>query len=224
MNNQPVTKQDLSLNGISRPLQVTEIFDTIQGEGPWSGLPCTFIRLAGCNLCCTWCDTEYSSFNEMSIKEIGYEVNHKHVVITGGEPFRQNITPLVKHIINNGYSIQIETNGTLTNPSFPFDKTVVVCSPKTHSLNKKLLPHIKWFKYVVGEEDKISIHGFPTGATQAHSKQAPYVTWSTDRVILMPRDDHFPGQNQRNRDVAVSLVRKFGFRLNLQLHKILNLP
>ncbi|MHA1585232.1 MAG: radical SAM protein, partial [Promethearchaeota archaeon] len=64
---------------------VMEIFDSIQGEGSWIGIPATFIRLSGCNLRCSWCDTKESWENaqEMSIEEILSKVNRKNVIITG---------------------------------------------------------------------------------------------------------------------------------------------
>ena len=224
MNKQPISKQDLSLNGVDTPLQVTEIFDTIQGEGPWSGLPCTFIRLAGCNLRCTWCDTEYTRFDEMYLEEIAKRINHEHVVITGGEPFRQNIRYLINKLAEAGKRVQIETNGTLYVPFIDYGFVTIVCSPKTPTLNRNLLHHIDHFKYVIGEEDLESLDGFPTKGTQGNT-QAPYKSdWFFGEPTLMPRDDKDEEKNQRNTETTIKLVQKYGFRLNLQTHKLLNLP
>src|ERR671911_742595 len=83
-------------------LKISEFFDSIQGEGPYAGTPCVFLRLATCNLKCSWCDTKYTwdwenydistEIKETSIYEIAEKIylsNKKHVVITGGEPLLQ---------------------------------------------------------------------------------------------------------------------------------------
>ena len=87
-------------------LKVHSIFMTIQGEGPFSGHPAVFIRLAGCNLACPFCDTEYTeNAVTMTIPEIRKAVRNAHtvnkglVVITGGEPFRQNIVRLCNRLL-----------------------------------------------------------------------------------------------------------------------------
>jgi 7-carboxy-7-deazaguanine synthase len=101
-------------------MRVSEIFYSVEGEGIEIGRPEIFIRLAGCNLRCEWCDTEYALGNgkEMSIGEIIQEVSKyscKNVSITGGEPLLQKkeLLELVKQLKESGYWIQINTNGTI---------------------------------------------------------------------------------------------------------------
>jgi len=98
-------------------LKVSEIFFSIQGEGYVIGLPSNFIRLSGCNLRCKWCDTKYAweEYTEMTEKEIVRQLNWriKRVTITGGEPLLQNLGTLVAMLDRLGYSIIIETNGTI---------------------------------------------------------------------------------------------------------------
>ena len=101
-------------------MKVSEIFYSIEGEGIEIGRPEVFIRLAGCNLRCTWCDTKYALENgkEMSIGEIIEEVRKypcKSVSITGGEPLLQKgeLLELVNQLKTLGYWIQINTNGTI---------------------------------------------------------------------------------------------------------------
>ncbi len=98
-------------------LKINEIFYSIQGESLYAGLPCIFIRLTGCNLRCSYCDTRYA-YEEghfMSIKEIFDHLSQYHcnlVEITGGEPLCQNATPfLITQLIEKGYTVLIETNG-----------------------------------------------------------------------------------------------------------------
>ena len=101
-------------------MKVSEIFYSIEGEGIEIGRPEIFIRLAGCNLRCSWCDTKYALENgkDMSIGEIVEEVGKypcKNVSITGGEPLLQkkDLLELIKQLKALGYWIQINTNGTV---------------------------------------------------------------------------------------------------------------
>jgi len=119
--------------------KINELFETIQGEGAFTGQPSIFIRLQGCPVECSWCDTKHTWEIELSdqvsttqmlgksqesdhwadlsvdqifavIEEKGYQA--KHVVITGGEPCMVDLTPLCKMLESNGLSCQIETSGT----------------------------------------------------------------------------------------------------------------
>jgi 7-carboxy-7-deazaguanine synthase len=98
-------------------LTINEIFHSIQGESLWAGLPCLFVRLTGCNLRCTYCDTRYA-YEEgagMSIPEIISRIAEHAcplVEITGGEPLYQTETPLlVEKLLELGYEVLLETNG-----------------------------------------------------------------------------------------------------------------
>lgn len=100
---------------------VNEIFQSIEGEGLWAGVPTTFIRLYGCNLHCSYCDTRYacdggkSEFKHLSTDDILQAVEvfgNKHITLTGGEPLLQkHVYYLVKELIHHGHHINIETNG-----------------------------------------------------------------------------------------------------------------
>ena len=98
---------------------VSEIFHSIQGETLYAGRPCAFVRLAGCNLDCSYCDTRYAreSGTKMSIDEIVQRVAERPfrlAMVTGGEPLVQDETPeLVKRFISSGYTVLVETNGSL---------------------------------------------------------------------------------------------------------------
>src|SRR5580658_3582582 len=102
----PIRQQELT-DGQS--LWVQEVFYTLQGEGPFSGVPAVFVRLAGCNLACFWCDTDFESSTwRPTFDELLANIEEKRpaicnlIVITGGEPFRQNIRPLVCHLLDSG--------------------------------------------------------------------------------------------------------------------------
>ena len=102
-------------------MKVVEIFKSIDGEGIRVGYPVTFIRLAGCNLRCNYCDTKYSyeneKFTEMTPQEIYiqvYKLGGKRITLTGGEPLiHKDVKVLVDLLIQKGYEVNIETNGSV---------------------------------------------------------------------------------------------------------------
>src|SRR3954454_9306873 len=102
------------------PMQITEIYKSLQGESTYAGLPCVFVRLTGCNLRCTWCDSEYSFYGgkKMSQDEVLGEIarlspNGGLVEITGGEPMLQEreAVPLMQRLLDKGYTVLLETSG-----------------------------------------------------------------------------------------------------------------
>ncbi|MDH4263452.1 MAG: radical SAM protein [Spirochaetia bacterium] len=102
-----------------KKLDITEVFQSIQGEGHYSGIPCSFIRLTGCNLLCKWCDTTYAYKNgeSLEINDIINEINifnNELVEITGGEPLLQdNVYDLIDYLHQNNNRVLLETNGSL---------------------------------------------------------------------------------------------------------------
>jgi 7-carboxy-7-deazaguanine synthase len=100
-------------------MQITEIYKSIQGESTHAGLPCVFVRLTGCNLRCSWCDSEYTftGGHRMSMEEVLEEVEQLSpgglVEITGGEPMLQEkeVVPLMQHLLDDGYTVLLETSG-----------------------------------------------------------------------------------------------------------------
>ena len=95
---------------------IVEIFNSVQGEGYHTGTPSIFIRFGGCNLQCSWCDTDFSKWDKMTISEIMAVLGQwktKRVIFTGGEPAIQKLRPLSDELHSKGYNIAIETNGTI---------------------------------------------------------------------------------------------------------------
>jgi 7-carboxy-7-deazaguanine synthase len=101
-------------------MQITEIYKSIQGESTHAGLPCVFVRLTGCNLRCSWCDSEYTFFggHRMELEEVVQEVEQLSlggglVEITGGEPMLQEreVVPLMQRLLDAGYTVLLETSG-----------------------------------------------------------------------------------------------------------------
>lgn len=101
-------------------MRVCEIFTSIQGESSFAGMPCTFIRLTGCNLRCSYCDTTYAYYDgrELSEDEIINKVRDAGVSlveITGGEPLLQkDVYRLIKSLLDKGYKVLVETNGSIS--------------------------------------------------------------------------------------------------------------
>jgi 7-carboxy-7-deazaguanine synthase len=110
-------------------LKINEIFKSIQGESSHAGLPCIFVRLTGCNLRCTYCDTEYAFYEgkEMSVADVVKAVEGcgiSLVEITGGEPLLQKeVYPLMQALLEKKYTVMLETGGSLSLDEVP--KTVI---------------------------------------------------------------------------------------------------
>ena len=226
MNNQSIEKK---IKSSENYLEVAEIFFTIQGEGPYTGFRAIFVRLAGCNLQCPGCDTDYTTTRKkMQIIEVLQEINNLSketncnlVVITGGEPFRQNITKLSNTLFSYGFIVQVETNGTLPPSEGLTPNTVIVCSPKTGSINYKLLPRILYFKYVL-HADHIAEDGLPTNVLDHNvSSQVARPPKGDQRLVfLQPMDCKDEAQNLKNMDAVRDSCLKHGHVLQLQVHKI----
>lgn len=245
MNNQKAVKRTKS-NGAS--LLVHSIFHTIQGEGPFTGVPAVFVRLGGCNLQCPGCDTEYTEgagiltvqeiFDLIGLASGGTKTNL--VVITGGEPFRQNLEILVNQLHNNKVRVQIETNGSMP-PQGEFElQPVIVCSPKTSKLNPQMVDMIDAYKYVVDYTSVNRKDGLPLTALghQATPQLARPPHDFLGTVYLQPMDmtEHYRGvtedlandgylaeeHNQSNVACCVQECMTHGYTFQLQLHKLIN--
>ena len=132
-------------------IKINEIYLSVQGESTHTGLPCIFIRLTGCNLRCSWCDTAYA-FHEgknMSIDEILQKVENFgiHLVeITGGEPLMQdNVYTLMRRLIENGYKVMLETGGSISLERVPKDviKIMDLKCPGSGEQDKNNLDNLK---------------------------------------------------------------------------------
>jgi organic radical activating enzyme len=224
-----------------KTLLVHSLFDTIQGEGPFVGSPAFFVRLAGCNLQCPRCDTDYTSnVDKMEVVSLAAYVRNSTtsdlVVITGGEPFRQNILPLCAVLIKqHSLHVQIETNGRLLPQDMPLLRRLlrsgnltIVVSPKTSTLNEDLARMAACYKYVV-RDGEIAPDGLPnTGVlgyqTVTRSKVARPPEGYMGVVYVQPEDSGDLVLNTANMRAAAFAVqhsnRTYNLRLGCQLHKI----
>lgn len=234
-NTQPIEKAVASDGNV---LSLHSIFYTIQGEGPYTGVPAVFIRLAGCNLQCPGCDTDYTEGRkDATIQGILKLVAHVRqdatwqvhssrplVVITGGEPFRQNILPLCLLLLANGYTIQIETNGTLPPPkNFPAE-IMIVCSPKAGKINSVMENRVDCYKYVLSR-GSMACDGLPT-LVLGHGAY-PHVARPSEKyrkpIYLQPMDSQDEAENKKNLDTVITSCMANGYILQLQLHKLINM-
>ncbi|MFO1130065.1 MAG: 7-carboxy-7-deazaguanine synthase QueE [Rickettsiales bacterium] len=308
----------------SNSLGVVNIFNTIQGEGPYAGMPAIFIRLGGCNLACSFCDTEFDKFENFSKEDILLiamylrinrnnniafikkdQINiHQHLykildiaknnfninqilnfdtnqsgnikeaiqffkensylaVITGGEPMRYNIIPLVELLIANNFTVQIETNGTIYR-ELPAQAKIVY-SPKCTSKiehhkgyaepNLKLLDQaiaikvlisnnlkyyndIPWWLQIdhLMQNDKNSQNennssnnlNIKLNSNYSYLKNQNILNYDQinqylQKTILQPIDEYDKEKNKQNLNLAIELSFKYNVKLNLQLHKIINI-
>lgn len=226
MNQQPIEKQSL---GDGRSLDVHSIWKTIQGEGPHAGKPAVFVRLAGCNLRCPACDTEYTTNRQlMQVSSILARVTevdtpNRLVVITGGEPFRQSIGHLCHTLLMNNYHVQIETNGTLFINNLPED-VLVVCSPKAGKLNPVLADRVDAFKYVLHADQIDPRDGLPFSVLENDCKRvARPPTGFSGEIFVQPIDVGVPEWNKRHTDAVAQVALKFGYTFCLQVHKYINM-
>ena len=209
-------------NGDGSSLKVQEIFATFQGEGPFVGYPSVFVRLGGCNLACDFCDTEFDSPQEIALEKIVAEIlnlsqNKKYslVVITGGEPMRQPISALCQRLIEEGFLVQIETNGTIFR-ELPLE-VKIICSPKIsnqkyHAIRPDLLLRIDAFKFIISANKKEYSDISDVGQTQTRAA-----------VYLQPMDEYDAVKNFENQQLTLALAKKYGARVSLQMHKILGI-
>lgn len=226
MNMQPAEKQIKRADG---SLDIYKIFPTIQGEGPFAGQRAIFVRLAGCNLQCPLCDTDYTSHRVLIAPHDLIELVRMHggpgqlVVLTGGEPFRQDLKPVIDLLLEAGFKVQLETNGTLYQ-ELPYHQITVICSPKTGSVHRKLAPYIHSYKYVLNgkpsEEDGLPMSALDHSASPRLAR--PHANFR-GITYIQPADLQDAQLNASNLENCITSVQKHGYTLGLQLHKIIHM-
>lgn len=217
-------------------LSVENAFFTLQGEGPYAGMPALFIRLSGCNLACYFCDTQFETGEGRAVEHVMADIlakftpeQRRFVVLTGGEPLRQNWSRLAKQLLANGTRlIQVETAGTCWQEDLePLMKSIrLVCSPKTPKLHPRIAQLCQDWKYVIkaGEQGE---DGLPMYGTQNATKGKVQFLYrphpsgpATDTIWCSPMDEYNEERNKLNMEAARDACLKHGYRLTLQMHKI----
>lgn len=221
-------------------LQFREVFYTIQGEGPFAGRPATFIRLTGCNLRCYFCDTVWDDDNDewLPSRELGdlaRQVSPPHstlAVITGGEPMRQTLGPLIHRLHECGFSdVQIETSGSFWQDCVLWPGVTTVISPKTSKVNPNFREYDAGFcwKYVLAASDVDGSDGLPSGSMQRTGNgigggapaRPPADAAQQGRVFLQPMDEYDDAKNLANTRAVAASAMTFGYNAGLQMHKYL---
>ncbi|GFD87919.1 7-carboxy-7-deazaguanine synthase [Tenacibaculum sp. KUL152] len=220
-------------------LNINEMFETIQGEGAYTGIPSIFVRLQGCPVGCPWCDTKhtweikadlsvspedviakssesetYFVSNEASLMTLFEQQGYvaKHVVITGGEPCMYDLRPLTSILHQNGYTTQIETSGTFE--VLCDERTYVTVSPK---INMK-----GGFDVLTSALERANEIKHPI-AMQKHIDELDALLTKVSslegkQVCLQPIS-----QQKRATELAVSTCIARNWRLSLQTHKYIGI-
>jgi 7-carboxy-7-deazaguanine synthase len=201
-------------------MKVAEIFTSIQGESTYAGIPCTFIRMAGCNLRCVYCDTKYAYDN-------GYEISENEIVknvikaginlveITGGEPLLQiDARHLIKRLIDEGFKVLLETNGSINIKGID-KRTVIILDVKTpgsgmsennNMENFKCLTESNEVKFVITNRND---YEWSKDIVKQHKLDLKH------KILFSPAI----GMIEPEKLVQWMIEDKLNFRLNLQIHK-----
>lgn len=203
-------------------LRITEIFASIQGESTWVGLPTVFVRLTGCPLRCSWCDTAYAftGGENRSLDEVLAEVARhglKHVCVTGGEPLSQKgCLPLLSALCDAGYAVSLETSGALDIGAVDprVSRIMDLKAPGSGEVERNLYDNIAQLK--ADDEVKIVLANADDYAW-AKQQLATHRLAERCTVLLSPVAGELdPAQ------LAEWIVRdRLPVRFQLQLHKIL---
>jgi len=229
----------ISLKVSRQPNGEPEIFHSLQGEGAAIGTPSVFLRLALCNLVCTYCDTAYTwdwrrydykrEVIELSLEQVEESILRHgcpHLVITGGEPLLQQkgLAPLVRPLKERGFSFEVETNGTITpSPQLERDIDQWNVSPKlatsSNALHRREVPQAlasfsrlpsAYFKFVIVESADLK-----EVRTLVEKYDLP-----RERVILMPEGQTLGALQERSRWLSQVCIEE-GFRFTPRLHILL---
>lgn len=207
-------------------LNLIELFASVQGETSLTGLPTTFVRLAACNLRCTWCDTTYSfgrgePYTIEAILEKIDGFSCRHVCVTGGEPLLQsNVHLLMRQLCDKGYIVSLETGGSLnTTDVDPRVRIILdIKCPDSGMCDKNYWPNLKQLrlhdevKFVVSGKDDYEYAKEVSDTYGLLKREAP-ILLSPVFGILDPKDL-----------VKWILDDRLPARLNLQIHKYIWSP
>ncbi len=208
-------------------LKISEIFLSIQGEGPFIGFPSFFVRVFGCNLDCSWCDTPQAkkgSFKNLEVSQIIYfwEKNYHsipYITLTGGEPLLQStIYHLIDSFLRKDCIIILETNGSISLEEVPKEviKVMDIKTPSSNMEKYNLYENLKFLntkdaiKFVIKDR-----YDFEFALNCIERYQISYYT----QVIFSPA---FPLLNPKTLAEWILEIKK-PFRFQVQLHKIVGI-
>jgi 7-carboxy-7-deazaguanine synthase len=204
-------------------LDICEIFYSLQGESTFTGLPCIFIRLSGCNLNCSWCDTLYAkkesiclTFDQILKKIEPYDCNL--VEVTGGEPLvQENTGALITRLLEKKYQVLLETNGSKSIKDLPLDciKIMDIKCPSSHESGSFLWENLSFLT----QKDEIK---FVIATRQDYVFAKSII--ENDLGCISPKKIHLSsvsGQISPETIASWILDDHLNARLSLQQHKII---
>lgn len=194
--------------------RVNDIFYSLQGEGHNTGRAAVFVRFAGCNLRCPFCDTEFDSFREITGEEIVAEMKQfpaRFAVLTGGEPTLQVDEGFVDLLHQHGFEVAMESNGTR---SAPINLDWLTVSPKTRE---------GWLVKGKGRiPDEVKVIFDENTAPEAYLP-SPFTKHPSPALYLQPCDTGDPERNAHIMQRCIDYIKEHPqWRLSLQTHKLAN--
>ncbi len=209
-----------------KQFKINEIFYSLQGEGSRIGVPCVFVRLQGCNLRCSWCDTMYAvemhhPFTTMSDEEIIKQVTDydcNFIEFTGGEPIiHKGIAELMSKFCDLGFNVAVETNGSV--PLLYIDKRIIkimdIKCPESGEHNKFLVDNLNYLnrwdeiKFVVASVQDLA---YTKEMIELHNLNS-----ICDEILISP----VTGKIEPKEIAEFILSNKLKVRFQMQLHKII---
>ena len=203
-------------------LKINEIYASIQGESSHTGLPCVFIRLTGCNLRCSWCDTAYAFYegNDLTIEETLQKVETfglPLVEITGGEPLLQeNVYPLMEALLKKGYRVMLETSGALPIDKVP-EKVIKILDIKCPGSGEEKKNHLENLKFLSPHDEVKFVLLDRADYEWSRDMLRKYDMVPSKQVLFSPVYDKL-----NLKDLSQWILKdRLAVRLQTQLHKVI---
>ena len=203
-------------------LKINEIYASIQGESSHTGLPCVFIRLTGCNLRCSWCDTAYAFYDgkNLTVEETLQKVETfglPLVEITGGEPLLQEaVYPLMEALLKKGYRVMLETSGALPIDKVP-EKVIKILDIKCPGSGEEKKNHLENLKFLSPHDEVKFVLLDRADYEWSRDMLRKYDMVPSKQVLFSPVYDKL-----NLKDLSQWILKdRLAVRLQTQLHKVI---
>ena len=203
-------------------LKINEIYASIQGESSHTGLPCVFIRLTGCNLRCSWCDTAYAFYDgkNLTVEETLQKVETfglPLVEITGGEPLLQeDVYPLMETLLKKGYRVMLETSGALPIDKVP-EKVIKILDIKCPGSGEEKKNHLENLKFLSPHDEVKFVLLDRADYEWSRNMLRKYDMVPSKQVLFSPVYDKL-----NLKDLSQWILKdRLAVRLQTQLHKVI---
>ena len=203
-------------------LKINEIYASIQGESSHTGLPCVFIRLTGCNLRCSWCDTAYAFYDgkNLTVEETLQKVETfglPLVELTGGEPLLQeDVYPLMEALLKKGYRVMLETSGALPIDKVP-EKVIKILDIKCPGSGEEKKNHLENLKFLSPHDEVKFVLLDRADYEWSRDMLRKYDMVPSKQVLFSPVYDKL-----NLKDLSQWILKdRLAVRLQTQLHKVI---